>query len=787
MLCTSPRIGSHQLALISWAEPPLGRMLRLPLSMPASRSISLGADIPLTALDAMDPTTLAPLSGHAIQILLLQLAGLLALARGLSELMRRLRQPAVLGELLAGIVLGPTILGHYLPQLQTTVFPPTTRQFHLLETVSWLGMVLLLLLTGIETDVRTMRSIGGTAVKVSVGGMLVNFALGGVMGWMMPAVFLTDPANRPIFAAFLATALAITAMPVVAKILIDLGLIRRNIGVVILSAGVLDDTTGWLVLSVIAGIAAAGAFSASKLAITLLGLAVYVLAMRYLIYPFFTRFLHYVNERVQLAGADVTLILVFTFLSAATTELIGVHAVFGAFVMGLLVRQVPRVRATSLHALETFVLSALSPVFFAFVGLKVDLWALSGWQLPSVVIGAAVLAKLVGCYTGGRLGGLDNWQSLAVGIGMNARGAMGLVVALIGLSLGLLTSEMYSTIVLLAIVTTFLAPIFLRLVLPKLPLTDDERRRLEGDSRTRLLPSGPLRVLVPTAAGPNAEAVLAIGAPLVRARGGGLTTLYVERVQRMRFRDRLLGTRSPLAGRGLAEHLARAAERLGDQRKLLNVQHVRAVQPAAEVVAESRRDYDMLMIGAAPHHVVATSLVAQVLSEIQLPAVIVRAGQMTAPPECFGRLLVPLDGSLFSRAAVEFAFAYGAATNAHVTLLHVLNEARVSSGALFAPEQRETHALRGAVEHELEAHIRQDFGTLAGASGVSYDVRILASGDPAGAIIESTRTDNVDLLVLGAENKMLGRPLFLGQGTTGIVESAECTVAVVVPYIGQLP
>ena len=366
----------------------------------------------------MDPTTLPPISGHAILLLLLQLAGVLALARTLSEVMRRLRQPAVIGELLAGILLGPTVLGHYVPGLEQVFFPPTTRQFHLLEAISWIGMVLLLLLTGLETDIRVMRSLGRAALFTSLGGMLTNFTLGGTLGWLLPAQYLVHGGSRAIFAAFLATALAITAMPVVAKILIDLGLVRRNIGVLILSAGVLDDTTGWLVLSVIAGIAAAGAFSVTRFGLTLLGLVAYVAAMRWVIYPLFVRLLRYVNERVKLAGADVTLILVFTFLSAAATEAIGIHAVFGAFAMGLLIRQVPRVRDTSLHAIETFVLSALSPVFFAFVGLKVNLWALTGWQLPALVIGVAVVGKLVGCYSGARFGGLSHWESIAVGFGI---------------------------------------------------------------------------------------------------------------------------------------------------------------------------------------------------------------------------------------------------------------------------------------------------------------------------------------------------------------------------------
>jgi Kef-type K+ transport system membrane component KefB/nucleotide-binding universal stress UspA family protein len=731
----------------------------------------------------VDPTTLAPISGHAILILLLQLAGLLALARALSELMRRLRQPAVIGELLAGIILGPTILGHYLPTLQRAVFPASVAQFHLLEVVSWLGMVLLLLLTGLETDLRVVRSLGRSAIFVSLGGMFVNFALGGTLGWLMPPRYLTDPANRPIFAAFLATALAITAMPVVAKILIDLELIKRNIGVVILSAGVLDDTTGWLVLSVIAGIAAAGAFSAPRLGLTLAALAVYVLLMYRLVYPLFTRLLRYVNANVWLAGADVTLILVFTFLSAAATEAIGVHAVFGAFAMGLLVRQVPRVRESSLHALETFVLSALSPIFFAFVGLKVNLWALTGWELPAVVIGTAVAGKLAGCYAGARLGGLGNWEALAVGFGMNARGAMELVVALIGLSLGLLTAEMYSTIVLVAVVTSFMAPLLLRLVLPKLRWTEDERRRVEDYGRARLLPAAAVRVLAPTAGGPNAAAVLALAAPLVRLRGGAITALYVEARRRVRLRDWVLGRRASRAGQGLDEHIERAAERLGDQRRLLAVQRLTAADAAKCVVEESRRDYDVVMIGAAPHHLVQASLVSRVIAELQVPAVIVRAASGPTPDR-YERVLVPLDGSVFSLAAAKFAFAYAQAVGARVTLLHVLNETRVATGTLVAPEQREAHAPTHAIEESLEARIHSEVRGFAAYDGVSYDVRIVASGDPGGTILEAARTDAVDLLVLGAENKMLAQPLFFGQGTAAIVERAECTTAVIVPYVG---
>lgn len=729
----------------------------------------------------MDPTTLPPISGHSLFVLLLQLAVLLLLARVLAEAMRRLGQPAVIGELLAGILLGPTVLGHFAPDVFTTLFPPEVAQFHLLEVISWLGMVLLLLLTGLETDLRIVRTVGRAAVLVSAGGLLVNFTAGTALGFALPERYLVDPATRPVFAAFLATALAITAMPVIAKILIDLNLMRRNLGVITLSAGVIDDTVGWLVLSVIAGIASAGVFSGGRLALTLAGLAAFIAAMRYVGFPLFARVLAYVNRHVQLAGSDLTLILVATFLSAAVTEALGVHAVFGAFVMGLMVRQIPRVRASSLHTLETFVLSALSPIFFAFVGLKVDLWALTGIGLPALVIGVAITGKLVGCYSGARLGGLSHWEGVALGFGMNARGAMELIVALIGLSLGLLTAEMYSTIVLVAVVTSFLAPLLLRAVISKLPLTDEERRRMANDARPRLLPAEHPRILVPTAGGGNALGAFALAAPLVVSRQGSLTALFVARQQSGSWLRRLLAPPGQdLAGRGLDEHLAIVAERLGEDQKRLAVRRTTSEDAATAVLDEVGRDYDLLMIGAAPRHLVAHSMIADVLAGVRVPTVIVRSTD-DRPPARFENILLPVEGSVYSMYAAEVAFAYAHATGAHVTLLHVLNEARVLTGSLPVPDSRESHAVGRMQEQAIEERLRTDYGAIAAENEIAFDLRVLASGDPGGTIIEESRNGYYDLLVLGAENKMLAQPLFFGQGTAAIVERAGCTTAVVVP------
>ena len=725
---------------------------------------------------------LRPISGHAILILLLQLAGLLVLARVLAEAMRRIGQPAVIGELLAGVLLGPTILGHFAPDLFVFAFPQETAQFHLLEVISWLGMVLLLLLTGIETDIRAMRHLGRAALMASVFGMVIPFAGGFALGWLLPDRFLVDAATRPIFAAFLATAMAISAMPVIAKILIDLDLMRRNVGMVILSAGVVDDTTGWLILSIIAGVAAGGTFSPGEFGLTLMYLAVFLVAMRWVAYPALTGAIRYLNKEVDLAGADITLILGFTFVAAAVTEAIGIHAVFGAFVAGILVRQIPRVRGDSLHVIEVFVLSALSPIFFAFVGLKVDLWQLSGWQLPLLVIAVAVAGKLGGCYLGGRLGRLSHWESLAIGFGMNARGAMELIVALIGLTLGLLTQEMYSTIVMVAVVTSFMAPLLLRWAVPRLPFGEDERRRIEATARQVLVPTGPLRILVPTAGGENALEAMRLAAPLARHDHGQLTALYVDANASPDgappWRRLLRRRKLSLAGTNLDVHLRRAAETMGPGNGHFNVRRMTATDVARAVIQEAGRDYDLLFIGAAPRRPLHDPLAQQVVGASPIGVVVVRQGG--DPGEVvFRRALVPFDGSLFARFAAELAFAYAGATGATVTVLHVVDERRLTSGSIPVPDRRDAHAHVRGRARELELRIEEELGPLAAAQGAEIMTRILASGSPGETIIDESRSGHYDLLVLGAENKVLGRPLFSGQGTAEIVDRAGCTTAIV--------
>src|SRR5690242_3976073 len=293
---------------------------------------------------------LKPLGGHAVFLLLVQLAVILIVARVGAEFVRRLGQPAVVGELAAGIVLGPTVLGHFAPWLFAAIFPHESAQFNLLEVVGMLGMVLLLFLTGLETDLRLLRNLGRAALIASAMGMALPFATGFALGQFMPDAYLAQPDHRVIFSFFLATAMSISAMPVIAKILVDLDLTRRNIGLVIMSAGVVDDTTGWLILSVIAGAASASGMQQSlqRVGWSVILTGAFLAASAFVFYPALKVFIGIARGRVETPHSGFVVALVYLLLCAALTDAIGVHAVFGAFIAGVVLRQVPRFEASAL-------------------------------------------------------------------------------------------------------------------------------------------------------------------------------------------------------------------------------------------------------------------------------------------------------------------------------------------------------------------------------------------------------------------------------------------------------
>jgi Kef-type K+ transport system membrane component KefB/nucleotide-binding universal stress UspA family protein len=715
---------------------------------------------------------LRPLGGHSVFVLLIQLALLLFVARAGAELCRRVALPAVIGELAAGIVLGPTVLGHFAPGVFSVVFPHVSAQFQLLEVVGLLGMVLLLLLTGLETDLRLLRNLGRAALIASAMGMFLPFVSGFVLGSFMPDQYLAQPDRRMLFSFFLATAMAISAMPVIAKILMDLDLARRNIGLVILSAGVVDDTAGWLVLSIIAGAASHGEVRLAQLGRTLVFTGGFVILAAFVVYPLARVAMRSVVRRSKSDDADMVLVLMTTFLCAAATEWIGIHAVFGAFVAGTLFRQVPALRAEVVRRLESLVFALLAPVFFGTVGLKVDLWSLGSGSMLAVVLGVACMGKLLGCTLGSVWGGLRFWEGLSIAVAMNARGAMELVVATIGLSLGILNQQMFSIIVVVAIVTSFMAPVGLRLTMRKVRMTESEARRILAEQSQGVFDLGRMRVLVASAGGPNELAAASLAAGIAKHSVHGVE---VVRVQAPRsWRERLLGLLGGRPERPATPDPAVIQLQLADAGITAEVREIKRPDVGQAIVDEARKGFEMIFMGASRHgNGIGGEILEAVVQAAPCHLVIVKTGS-TPPPH--RRLLVPYDGGVFSRVAVEFAARYAELTSAALTI-GVLTD-RMTAAASNGAEP-------SAPVNPGDATLNR-ISPVFNALAFRPEVVEVPNDAFANALAAEARSGKYDLVVVGSENRAIQHRLFFGRDNERLIREATVSVAIVVPNVALL-
>jgi Kef-type K+ transport system membrane component KefB/nucleotide-binding universal stress UspA family protein len=723
------------------------------------------------------------LPGHALSVLLVQMALILGVSRILAELMKRIGQPSVIGELLTGIVLGPSLLGWLWPGYLNTIFPADATQVHLLEVVAWIGMVLLLLLTGLETDVRLLRNLGRAALTSSVFGMVVPFVAGYLLGMTTPDQYLANPERRYLFAAFLATAMSISAMPVIAKILLDLELTKRNISLIILSAGVVDDTTGWLLLSLIAGIAQAQSYVFLHFLKTIALTVAFLAGCRYLVFPFAKWIFRVIDDKARTTHADMVMVVIIAFVLAAITEAIHIHAVFGAFVAGCILRQVPHLRPASLHRLESVAMALFAPIFFGLAGLKVELRSLGSPKLVLVVLAVATAGKLIGCTFGGLVGKMKFWDSLAIGIAMNARGAMELVVALIGLTLGILSPAMYASIVVMAIATSFVAPLGLRLVLRMVKMTPDEEARLAGEGQRGLFDPTRLKALIPTAGGPNALVAGKVAAALVRGEPSTFTLLYVQMAGESIVKRFMKLFRPDQAGKNLQEHLDLIKTYAEERKARVEVRKVDEPDAVGAICKEAGHGFDLILVGAGLKSPLRSAVTTQLLERAPCHVAIVRG---RGSIEDARHILVATNGSYFARAAVELAILYAEKVGAQVTVLYAMEAEREE-----VDRDREVDEDTGS--NLLEANFRRMMATtllttlspLVSKTTAKVSVIVRESAQPTPPLIAEARSGMYQMVVVGAENRAVQHRLSVGYDVEKVVNDSPCSVMVVVPKIGE--
>lgn len=399
---------------------------------------------------------LPPLGDHELLLFWCQLFVLLIAARAGGYVLRLIGQPRVVGELLAGVALGPSALGQVWPRGWAWLFPEDDRQAGLLLGLAWFGIVLLLVTTGAETDLASIRRQGRVVVTTAIGSLFVPFGAGIAVGWLLPDAFVGS-SGKTTFAVFMGVALAISSLPVAARILGDLGLLQRPIGQLVLAVAMTNDVVGWILLGVLAGVAEGAGVSVGGVVIAVAGVVLVTILTLTLGPPLLDRVLMAVTAREGGPAASLSIVVLFAVAVGAATHAIGLEVVIGAFLAGIAIGRSRLVDGSVREHLEIMTAAVFAPLFFAVAGLRVDLTALAD---PQVIVGVVVVVvvatatKLLGSYAGARIGGLSRRDAFGVGAALNARGALEVVVATVGLSIGVLNRSSYTAIVVMAIITS---------------------------------------------------------------------------------------------------------------------------------------------------------------------------------------------------------------------------------------------------------------------------------------------------------------------------------------------
>jgi Kef-type K+ transport system membrane component KefB/nucleotide-binding universal stress UspA family protein len=392
---------------------------------------------------------------HPLAILLAQIVTIILVARIFGWFSKKIGQPTVIGEIIAGIVLGPSLLGWAFPQFSLALFP--IESLGNLQFLSQIGLILFMFVIGMELDLKVLRNKANDAVVISHASIVIPFTLGIGLAYFIYTSFAPIGVEFLSFGLFLGIAMSITAFPVLARIVQERGLQKTRLGTVVITCAAADDITAWCLLAAVIAIVKAGSFVSS---LYVIGLAMaYVFVMIKLVRPFLKRIGDLHTSRENLSKPIVAIFFLTLIISAYATEVIGIHALFGAFMAGAIMPENTKFRNIFIEKVEDVSLVLLLPLFFVYTGLRTEIGLLNDpylWKVTGMIILVAVVGKFVGSALAARFVG-QNWKdSLTIGALMNTRGLMELVVLNIGYDLGVLTPEIFAMMVIMALVTTFM-------------------------------------------------------------------------------------------------------------------------------------------------------------------------------------------------------------------------------------------------------------------------------------------------------------------------------------------
>ncbi len=758
-------------------RPATSSLRRLPWSALIAATALLSASG--FALAAAQPGE----KGPSEVLFLGQIIVLIAIGRLLGEMMLRIGQPAVMGQLIAGLLVGPSVFGALLPDAQHALFPSDAAQKAMMDAIAQFGILLLLLLTGMETDLKLVRRTGRASLLASFTGIAVPFVLGFALGEYLPDAMLPDPGKRLITSLFLGTALSIASVKIVAMVVREMNFLRRTVGQVIIASAIIDDSVGWIIVSIIFGIAAHGSVALGSLAASVLGTLVFLTLSltvgRRLV--FFA--IRWVNDSLRSEYAVVTAILVIMGLMAAITHLIGVHTVLGAFVAGILVGESPILTDHVDEQLRGLITAFFAPVFFGMAGLTADLTILKDPQLALLTAAFVVIAsigKFTGAFVGAELGGLSRREGFALACGMNARGSTEIIVATIGLSMGALNQNLFTIIVTMAVLTTMAMPPSLRWALSRVPLGQKEKERIAREEiETKGFVGNLERLLLAVDDSENAKFASRIAGLLAGTQAKPITVLHLKPNGDGRKKNESKAdarAEADAAGRLVRQAAEQIRERQDESEKEaqpIDVTTILIEKPTSALVAkEAGKGYDLFIVGLekpAQGDQFAPAVTALASGfEGPLAVTVARDRHLKEPLTGELNILVPINGTGPSRRAAEVAITMARATNAPITALYVATRE--------GGERRRT--ARSVPGRRPERQILDDIERLAKSYNVPIHTAVLADIAPDEAILQEAEHRHYNVIVMGVTRRP-GDTLFFGDTAASVMEHAKRSIVFV--------
>jgi K+:H+ antiporter len=707
-------------------------------------------------------------------IFIVQILLLITVGRGLGEIMQRIGQPSVIGELLAGLLLGPSLFGWLWPAAQSTIFPSAPEQKALIEGMAQFGILLLLLLTGMETDLKLVRKVGRAAITISVAGIVVPFACGFGLGQLLPESLLPHPEMRLVASLFLGTALSISSVKIVAVVVREMNFMRRNVGQIIVATAVIDDTIGWIIIAIIFSLASSGTldvWSVSKAVLgTLAFLAVSFTIGRRLVF----QLIRWANDNLVSSAAVITVILLLMSGMALVTHLIGVHTVLGAFVAGVLVGESPILTRQIDERLRGLITALFMPVFFGLAGLNADLTILRDPNLlllTAALVLIASIGKFGGAFAGGALGGLTRRESFALASGMNARGSTEVIIATIGLSMGVLSQNLFSMIVTMAILTTMAMPPMLRAALSRLPLGKDEKARLEREEfEQKGFVANLERLLLAVDESANAKFASHISGLLAGTRGLPITVLHVG----ARAKNQKKKRDEDASHEAVVKNAAKAISEI-DEDSTGDVDvttRAREKKAGEAVINEARKGFDLLVVGM-DKVIGAKDGFDKSMEDLTagfdgpLAIVVAKASHLKSPLTNDFKILVPVSGSGVSRRGAEIAVSLTRTSLASLRLIYV-----------STTRDKGVRRNKASISLLNEEAILKDTAALATRYDVDVTTSVHGNSAPEEAILQEIRASGADLVVMGVD-RIHGDTLNFGGVADAVLRKSKVSVLLV--------